>query len=255
MKHLTPATDYVIRPFESIQDHEQCQALQGQVWGEAFAVPVNMTVAAERHGGLTLGAFDKSKGEMIGFVVSFVAPVHFPEARGGLSHYSHMAAVSAEWRARGIGTALKLAQSQAVLARGINLITWTYDPLEARNAALNIRKLGCICRTYSRNVYGEMRDNLNAGLPTDRFEAEWWLDESRPQFATDSPRMEIEVPLDFQALKRRDINLAKAWRMRTRLQFEQAFKSGYAVTSFGSSSNRAFYTLTKLSATLAIISK
>jgi predicted GNAT superfamily acetyltransferase len=253
MKHVTSPANYSIRPFETIQDHEQCQAIQGKVWGESFAVPVNMTVAVERHGGVALGAYDGATQAMIGFVLSFLAPVTFPEARHGLSQYSHMAAVADEWRGRGVGTALKLAQSKAVLARGINLITWTYDPLEARNASLNIRKLGCICRTYARNVYGDMRDNLNAGLPTDRFEAEWWLDEQRPQFAADSPRMEIEAPVDFQALKRRDINLAKAWRTRTRLQFEQAFKAGYAVTSFGVNGNRAFYLLTRLSASFAII--
>jgi predicted GNAT superfamily acetyltransferase len=192
---------------------------------------------------------------MIGFVLSFVAPVPFAEARRGLSHYSHMAAVSELWRGRGVGTELKQAQRDAVIAQGYNLITWTYDPLEARNAALNVRKLGCLCRTYARNVYGDMRDNLNAGVATDRFEVEWWLDDRRPQLAPDSPRMEIEVPVDFQSMKRHDVNLAKAWRMRTRMQFEQAFKDGYAVTEFAVGGNRAYYMLTKLSASLDIMAR
>ena len=247
--------DYVIRPFESIRDHEQCQELQGRVWGASSAVPVNMTVAVQRHGGLVLGAFLTRTQALIGFVLGFVAPTAHAGARHGLSHYSHMAAVVEEWRSRGVATALKFAQREAVLAQGLNLITWTYDPLEARNATLNIRKLGCICRTYAREVYGEMRDNLNAGVPTDRFEVEWWLDDQRPSFPQNSPRAEIEVPVDFQALKRRDLNLAKAWRSRTRLQFEQAFKQGYAVTSFDVGGNRAYYTLTKLSSTLDIMTR
>jgi predicted GNAT superfamily acetyltransferase len=246
---------YVIRPFESINDHEQCQALQNQVWGEPFAVPVNMTVAMERHGGLTLGAFDPRTQAMLGFVASMLAPAPTSPTRNGLCHYSHMAAVADGWRGRGVGTALKKAQAQAVLARGINLITWTYDPLESRNASLNIRKLGCICRLYARNVYGDMRDNLNAGIATDRFEVEWWLDDQGPQPDPRGPRAEIEIPLDFQEMKRRDLNLAKAWRMRTRLQFEQAFKEGYAVTDFAVGGNRAYYTLTKLSGGLDIMAQ
>jgi predicted GNAT superfamily acetyltransferase len=255
MKQLAGSAEYVIRPFESIQDHEHCQALQGEVWGKPFAVPVNMTVAVQMHGGVALGAFDARTGQMIGFVLSFIAPVSIPEARKGLSHYSHMAAVGEQWRGHGVGAAMKLAQRKAVLAQGINLITWTYDPLEARNASLNIRKLGCICRLYERNVYGDMADNLNAGIATDRFEVEWWLGDPRPQFAPDSSRLEIETPADFQTIKKRDINLAKAWRMRTRLQFEQAFKQGYAVTGFGVTGNRACYTLTRLSATPDIMTR
>ncbi len=249
------ATEYVIRPFESIRDHEQCQELQGQVWGTSYAVPVNMTVAMERHGGLAIGAFDTASRRLVGFALSFVAPVSFPEARDGLSHYSHMAAVAEAWRGKGVGTALKKAQREIVLSRGINLITWTYDPLEARNASLNVRKLGCICRTYMRNVYGDMSDKMNAGIATDRFEVEWWLDGQRPHLSPASQRAEIEVPVDFQAMKKRDINLAKAWRMRTRLQFEQAFRQGYAVSGFGVGGNRAYYTLTRLSGSTDIMAR
>ncbi|MCL5275810.1 MAG: hypothetical protein M1434_13870 [Chloroflexi bacterium] len=242
--------DYVIRPFESIHDHEQCQELQGRIWGESFAVPVNMTVAVERHGGVAIGAFDTSSQAMIGFVLSFVAPTPYPEARHGLSQHSHMAAIDERWQGRGIGTALKLAQRDAALAQGINLMTWTYDPLEARNAALNIRKLGCICRIYERNVYGDMADNLNAGLPTDRFEVEWWLDEQRPRPADDGLSTEIAIPADFQAIKRIDMQQALEWRLRTREQFERAFTDGYVVTGFGVDNNSARYRLTRLSANL-----
>ncbi len=244
---------YIIRPFESVADHEQCQTLQSEVWGPTFAVPVNMTVAVEHHGGVAIGAFDSETGQLLGFTLSFVAPTRFPQARGGLSHHSHMAAVIEGLRGRGLGAQLKLAQREAVLARGFNLITWTYDPLEARNATLNIRKLGCICRTYERNLYGDMADNLNAGLPTDRFEVECWLDKRCPQFEPGGATREIEIPTDFQSVKRSDLRQALAWRAHTRAQFEQAFADGFAVRAFTNRSDRAWYTLTRLSANLAII--
>ncbi len=248
-----PVDNIVIRPFESIHDHEQCQALQDRVWGERFAVPVNMTVAVAHHGGIAIGAFERESQHMIGFVLSFVAMTHLPGARNGLSHHSHMAAVEPDWQGRGIGAALKQAQRTAVLAQGINLITWTYDPLEARNGAFNIRKLGCICRNYLRNVYGVMDDNLNAGLPTDRFEVEWWLDDCHPQYQAAAPQVDIPIPADFQAIKRVDMRQALDWRMRTREQFERAFSEGYVVSGFREDRSGVCYRLSRLSANAAII--
>ncbi len=262
MKALATPTGIDIRPFASIDDHTQCDALQRRVWGDASTISPPMTIAIQRHGGIALGAFDRRSQRMVGFVLSFLAPSALPGATNGLSHHSHMAAVAPEWQNQGIGMALKLAQRQAVLLQGINLITWTYDPLEARNAMLNIHKLGAICRTYHRNYYGEMPDRLNAGLATDRFEVEWWLDGSAPanlappdssapiQRALIAPdqhpaatRLEIDIPPDFQSLKRGDLNHAKAWRMRTRLQFEDAFSRGYIVVDFVTTASRACYIL------------
>ncbi len=262
MKALAIPAAIDVRPFASIDDHNQCDALQRRVWGDTNTVSPPMTIAIQRHGGIALGAFDRRSGRMVGFVLSFLAPSALPGAANGLSHHSHMAAVAPDWQNQGIGLALKLAQRQAVLAQGINLITWTYDPLEARNAMLNIHKLGAICRTYHRNYYGEMRDGLNAGLTTDRFEVEWWLDGSAPaniaapdasppiDRALTAPdqrapasRIEIDIPPDFQSLKRSDLNHAKAWRMRTRLQFEDAFSRGYIVVDFIATPSRACYIL------------
>lgn len=256
MKALATPAAIDIRPFATATDHAWCDALQRRIWGDTNTVSPPMTIAIQRHGGIALGAFDRRSGDMIGFVLSFLAPSALPGAANGLSHHSHMAAVAPEWQNRGIGLSLKLAQRQAALAQGINLITWTYDPLEARNARLNIHKLGAICRTYHRNYYGEMRDGLNAGIATDRFEVEWWLDGSAPasrralavpgeRNPADAPtcRLEIDIPPDFQALKRSDLNHAKAWRMRTRLQFEDAFSRGYIVVDFNATPSRACYIL------------
>ena len=157
-----------------------------------------------------------------------------------------MAAVLPAWRGRGLGVALKQAQAKAVLQDGYNLMTWTYDPLEARNANLNIKKLGGICRTYIRNCYGKMRDPLNQGLPSDRFEVEWWLDNTaaalRP-LAQTAPRF-IDIPTNFQAIKQASLAQAKQIRLKTREQFEQAFAAGYLVTGFQLTSEYGRYVLT-----------
>lgn len=258
--------DYIIRPFADISDHEQCERIQAIVWGQAFVVPANMTVTLQRHGGIAIGAFEPgaaapattgAAGErMIGFVVGFLSPTHHPGAHRSLSHHSHIAAVLPEWQGRGIGEALKRAQAAAVRAQGLNLITWTFDPLEAKNARLNIGKLGCICRTYIRNAYGEMNDALNAGLPSDRFEVEWWLDRrieneklkmanGHLSFSIFNSSFSISIPRHFQALKRSDPAAAMRCRLETRRRFEQAFAEGYIVTDFTLDSEQAFYTLTR----------
>lgn len=255
--------DYSIRPFADVADHDQCETIQAIVWGRPFVVPANMTITLQRHGGVALGAFDThgapdGANKMIGFVVGFVSPTHHDGANRGLSHHSHIAAVLPEWQGQGIGEALKRAQRDAVLAQGINLITWTFDPLEAKNARLNIAKLGGICRTYIRNAYGDMRDALNAGLPSDRFEVEWWLDKKidaqRGELSManaclkfsilNSRRFSIPVPHNFQALKKADKDAAWRCRLDTRDQFEWAFGAGFVVTDFTLADDRAFYTLT-----------
>lgn len=252
---------YTIRHFQGIEDHEQCERVQARIWGERFVVPTNMTVTLQRHGGVAIGAFEAGPdGErMIGFVLGFMSPTRLAGANRGLSHHSHMAAVLSERQGQGIGEALKRAQAEAVRAQGLNLITWTYDPLEAKNAWLNIGKLGCICRTYIRNAYGMMNDALNAGLPTDRFEVEWWLDRryadgewrmanDHVRFSARGDRFTLEIPRDFQALKRADKDAALRRRLDMRERFEQAFAQGYAVTDFALDDARAIYTLTRLTA-------
>jgi len=246
-------TSYSIRPFRDISDHEQCEAIQTIVWGEPFVVPVNMTITLQRHGGIAIGAFEPGE-RMIGFVIGFLSPTHHPGANHGLSHHSHIAAVLPDKQGQGIGEALKRAQAEAVRAQGLNLVTWTYDPLEAKNARLNIGKLGCICRTYIRNAYGDMRDALNAGLPSDRLEVEWWLDRAcvadecrmangHLVFGPDQPTMQIAVPRDFQALKRADGQAALCWRLETRDRFEEAFAQGYVVADFALQADCGVYTL------------
>ena len=179
--------DFVIRPLESVSDLMACRKIVRRVWesGDVDGVPLDMfiylIVAMARNGGIALGAF--ASDELIGFVFGFLGTgVRFgPEAPAAvkLKHHSHMLAVLPEWRNEGVGYALKLAQCESARAQGLRLMTWTYDPLESRNALLNIAKLGVVCNTYYRDYYGEMRDELNTGLPSDRFQVDWYIASKR----------------------------------------------------------------------------
>ncbi|MFQ5854504.1 MAG: GNAT family N-acetyltransferase [Anaerolineae bacterium] len=166
------AEEFVVRRLESIEEFRVAEEAQRVIWGihdDTEVVPLHALVTAQKNGGLVLGAFDGDK--MVGYLFGFLGRT--PEGKD--KHCSHMMGVFSKHRGQGIGEALKRRQQEFVLDQGLDLITWTYDPLESRNAYLNIRKLGAVCRTYLRNVYGEMQDSLNVGLPTDRFEAEWWI--------------------------------------------------------------------------------
>jgi predicted GNAT superfamily acetyltransferase len=268
-------TDFVIRPLASIQDFIACEEIQRQIWGpsDAEVVPLNMLAAVTRNGGIALGAFVGN--DLIGFAFGFLGTsARFgPEAPATvkLKHHSHMLAVLPEWRDAGVGYALKLAQREAARAQALRLMTWTYDPLESRNALLNIAKLGAVCSTYYCDYYGEMRDELNVDLPSDRFQVDWYiasnrvatrltgrrarlkrehytsagavlLNPARPDAVLPRPSETsatlstdlalVEIPADFQVIRHTDRALALAWRMQTREVFEQAFARGYMVTDF-----------------------
>jgi predicted GNAT superfamily acetyltransferase len=277
-----------IRPITSIEDFRLVEDVQSQVWGvedRVQIVPLHVLLTAQQNGGLVAGAFDAS-GQMIGFVFGFVGVT--PE--GKFKHCSHMAGVLPNIRRQNIGTALKLYQREFVLRQGLlDLITWTYDPLESVNAMLNIAKLGAISRHYSENHYGYWNDDLNRGIPTDRFEVEWWVRSPRVEryLALDRPRptvfahtelgaelvidtildengvlhfmganlhlntetLLVEVPAEFQQVKLRSMDLARAWRMETRAVFEHYFNAGYSVCDFISEKQghqrRNYYVLMK----------
>jgi predicted GNAT superfamily acetyltransferase len=266
---------FVIRPIESIADLQACEEIQRQVWGpgDTEVVPLNMLAAVQRNGGIALGAFAGDR--LVGFVFGFLGTSgrFGPEAPATvkLKHHSHMLAVLPEWRDEGVGYTLKLAQCEAARAQGLRLMTWTYDPLESRNALFNISKLGAVCNIYHRDYYGEMRDELNVGLPSDRFQVDWYIASKRvatrlerrrgrlerehytsagavllnpANFESSLPRPPaqvaglfavmalVEIPADFQSLKSADRSLALAWRLQTREIFERAFAHGYMVTDY-----------------------
>jgi predicted GNAT superfamily acetyltransferase len=167
-----------IRILETNEELSAVEELQRAVWpgSEIDVVPAHLMIAAVHNGGLTIGAFDDEK--LVGFVFGFPGIESTPDGPRP-KHCSHMAGVLREYRDRGLGFALKRAQWQMVRHQGLDHITWTYDLLLSRNAHLNISRLGAVCSTYRRSEYGEMRDGLNAGLPSDRFQVDWWLNTHR----------------------------------------------------------------------------
>lgn len=172
---------YTIRLMETPEDMRLVEELQREVWpgSETDVVPLHMLITAIHNGGLLLGAFNPEE-KLIGFVWGFPGLEETPDGPRA-KHCSHMMGIHPDHRDGGIGFALKRAQWQMVRHQGLDHITWTYDPLLSRNAYLNIAKLGAVCTTYRRSEYGEMRDGLNAGLPSDRFQVDWWVNSQRVQ--------------------------------------------------------------------------
>jgi predicted GNAT superfamily acetyltransferase len=154
------------------------EALQRLVWpgSEADIVPVHVLRSAVQHGGLLIGAW--AGEQLAGFVFGFPGMYLTPDGPR-LEHYSHMLGVNPDYRDQGIGYRLKRAQWQMVRQQGLDRITWTYDPLLSRNAWLNITRLGAVCNTYLPDFYGPMRDELNLGLASDRFQVDWWVNTRR----------------------------------------------------------------------------
>lgn len=176
-----------LKILETPQEMEAVEDLQRLVWpgSETDIVPGHLLVTAVHNGGLAIGAYQAANGNgqverLVGFVFGFVGLYFTPDGPRP-KHCSHMLAVDPAWRDQGLGFALKRAQWQMVRHQGIDRITWTYDPLLSRNAHLNIARLGAVCNTYRREVYGQMRDGLNVGLPSDRLEVDWWVTTQRVQ--------------------------------------------------------------------------
>jgi predicted GNAT superfamily acetyltransferase len=176
-----------------LRQFDQCVDVQEAVWGynPGDIIPRRMFLLASRIGGQVLGAYvDGGSGEtMAGFAMAL------PGYRNGHAYlHSHMVGVLAEQRNRGIARALKLAQRDDALRRGFDLMEWTFDPLEIKNAYLNIARLGAITRRYERNFYGPSSSPLQGGLPTDRVYAEWWLRSGRVKRLLDAGTREISAP-------------------------------------------------------------
>ena len=225
-----------LRRCHSLDDMRSCVALQKEVWNftDVELVPLRMFVVADKVGGQVMGAFDGN--EMVGFALSV------PGMRSGHPYlHSHMLAVRKDHRNGGLGRRLKLMQREDAIARGIELIEWTFDPLEIKNAYLNIEKLGAIARRYNINQYGITSSPLQGGLPSDRLIAEWWLKSKRVEklLATGrnpvcSSESSIDVPAQIYAWKAapETRNNAQQVQERNREQFLRAFSDGLAVLGY-----------------------
>lgn len=221
----------VIRDCLSLEDLQQCVAVQKTVWGFADKdlIPVRFFVVARKIEGQVIGAFAAS-GQMVGFCLGV------PALRGSTVYlHSHMLAVLPAYRTTGVGRRLKLEQRRQALDRGITLAEWTFDPLEWKNAAFNLNRLGAIARRYVPNQYGISSSPLHRGLPTDRLVAEWWLDSPRvlARFkgntgAPDPVQARIAVPLEILENPGENNRVIADVQSRLRDQFQQAFAEGLA---------------------------
>ena len=226
----------VVRKCHNLDEMSACVALQKEVWNftEADLVPLRVFVVAEKIGGQVIGAFDD--GQLVAFALSL------PGSRGGHSYlHSQMLAVRSEYRNAGLGRKIKLVQREDALVGGFELIEWTFDPLEIKNAYLNIERLGAIARRYSVNQYGITSSPLQGGLPSDRLVAEWWLKSKRvenllrtgkkPGFET---LKTISVPAEIYQLKASPATRERAQEVQdcNRKDFLQAFSDGLAVLGY-----------------------
>lgn len=257
-----------VRPLRTLAEFRACHGVQKEAWSfpDLLVIPYTQLFTVSRHGGVVLGAFDG--GTLVGFVLGFLGR----EKDGSLYVFSQRMGVLPDHQGKGIGEKLKWAQRAWAVEQGLDRILWTYDPLEAPNAYLNVTKLGGLVRRYERDLYGQHHGPANVGLPTDRFLVEWellnervlerlhpewtipsfdaWLAEAgRPlnhvgwdarglpisgpaRLEEKGSALLVEVPADWQGLRRMDMALAADWREKIRLVFEHYLGQGYAVTGY-----------------------
>ena len=273
------------RDLTTLEEFARVVDLERKIWGPGYdeVVPVPILAVTVKRGGILIGAFDDSRAagagppsepgqapapdldRMIGFVYSLAGIKH-----GKPTQWSHMLGVVDAFRSAGVGRELKLLQRQRTLAMGLDLIEWTYDPMQAMNAHLNFAKLGVVVEEYEENIYGESSSLLHRGTPTDRFVAEWrlrephvarriaaigtptvrdrsvtsapivnpsalvgeWLAPGDGNLSLDERRIIVEIPVGFGEMQQRDPARALEWRLKSRAIFQTYLSRGYRVVDF-----------------------
>jgi predicted GNAT superfamily acetyltransferase len=269
MMSRAAAQPIAIRDLKSIDDLSQLKALEKEVWGMADedALPLTLAIALKAAGNIFLGAFDKDK--LVGFAFGFLGREH-----AQTTIHSHMLAVLPAYRHLDVGARLKQAQRERALATGVHEMTWTYDPLQSRNAHFNFSKLGVVSDTYKVDFYGPETSSILHRNGTDRLWVRWILNSRRvrDRLAAKSPnarvetidalrllaplvrfdpsgqparadlaeslarqRVSIEIPGDILEVERTDPGLAREWREATRWAFREAVKAGFVVAEFSRS--------------------
>lgn len=252
----------IIRALSTMKELEQMQKVESLVWNMA-PIPLHHTFTSLKNGGIILGAFDNN--EMIGFLYSF------PGYKNKEVYLcSHMLGILPDYRMYGLGERMKLKQAKLAKELDYHMITWTFDPLESRNAYLNIHKLEAIGAKFNANYYGSMEDELNQGLPSDRIQIEWHLNTSKKrrkyEFEAEKLLLDIDneerpiktknkqadvalvaIPKNFQTIKSNNFELAKDWRQKTSDIFEELFKAGFIATDLiiGKNKQVNYYVFTK----------
>jgi predicted GNAT superfamily acetyltransferase len=258
-------TPFTFRDLTTLDEFAQVVALEREIWGPGYdeVVPVPILAVSVHRGGILIGAFDGDR--MIAFVYSL------PGIKNGRpTQWSHMAGVVEAYRSAGLGRTLKVQQRDRALAMGLDLIEWTYDPLQAMNAHLNFAKLGVVCEEYAVNIYGESSSPLHRGNPTDRFVAEWWIREPHVErrlspsslvtlrshevgeaapanhvvtsgewlecadvdLSLNTRRVAVQIPMGFTEMLSGAPERARRWRMAMREIFTGYFGRGYKAVEF-----------------------
>jgi predicted GNAT superfamily acetyltransferase len=224
-----------VRALTQHSEFQEAVRLQKDIWGFADVelLPVRLFVVATKVGGQAFGAYDGER--MVGFCLAIPGL----KPAGGYYLHSHMLGVLPEYRNAGVGRLLKLEQRKDARQRGIQLIEWTFDPLEIKNAYFNMERLGAIVRRFLPNQYGTTTSPLHGGLPTDRLVAEWWIDSPRvvsilggQPFPRRPVAARIPVPSDIAEIRNADPAGARRIQARIAERFIECFGKGLAVIGF-----------------------
>lgn len=265
-----------IRLLQGLEEFRACERIQKAVWGNV-GVGSELLAVTEKYGGVVLGAV--VSGRIVGCLYAFLA-----RRQGKLVHWSHIMALEPGYRDQGLGLRMKLAHRRLALAQGITSICWTFDPLQSRNAALNIARLGARVEEYIPDCYGRFASAIEKSLPSDRFVVNWriassavasrlregrrphqydasrlpranetrlnaqgFLENTRIRLSLRAPRLLVEIPSNTDAMRSKDLKLARRWRTDTRRIFQHYFAAGHRVEDFlppsPASSARCFYLL------------
>lgn len=267
-----------LRELSTFEEYQECVQIQRETWGDEFEelVPTAILKVSQKVGGIVAGAYS-AKGRMLGFVYGLAGAKN-----GKPIHWSHMLAVRNEARGTGLGKQLKLYQREVLLARGVEEIYWTYDPLVARNANLNLNSLGADVEEYVKDMYLESSSSLHRGMSMDRFVVSWKIHGERAVQTLsgrtlfdaasflDAPivntvgvpaapvsanelklpelsKARVEIPNNIEQLKSQSMDLAKAWRNNTRKTFLWYLEKAYQVAGFyvDEGTQRCYYCLSK----------
>ncbi len=255
-------SNLAIRPFETTEEFRECVHFQEETWGAGFSERVALAIlkASQRIGGIAAGAYDEN-GRLAGFVYGMTGV-----ESGEIVHWSDMLAVRPELQDSGLGARLKAYQRERLLEMGITRVHWTFDPLESKNAHLNLNKLGAVAREYVEDIYGQTDSPLHRGIGTDRFVPTWTLDSERvvrrlvegqsgpepradegavpafevvvehglpvpaePDLALEAPRVLVPIPTSVQELKSESLDVAVQWRHATRAVLSSLLGRRYEV--------------------------
>lgn len=262
-----------VRLLKNLEEYRQCEVIESHVWGGPI-VTREVLAVTQKYGGAVVGTL--LKGEVVGFIYAFLARYH-----GQLVHWSHLMAVEVKCRDQGFGFQMKQVHRQVALERGLKSICWTFDPLQSRNARLNIARLGGLAEEYIPDCYGRFPSLLEKGLPSDRWVVNWRVGTARvekrlrgdfPPFNPALPRVNetrpntqgfpqnrtirmnlshrrllVEIPAQTDAMRAQSLPLARRWRLEARRIFQHYLSAGYRVEDFfppqAATEGRCFYLL------------